>query len=96
MLPFIVRIDYKYVAGQHIFASKDIEGLLVVSGDAEVAHRDVAPSIKKLLLMNNGIECEIQPAVPFKDFIARVTHKKEHADTPLTLSNQEYCLSVAA
>ena len=68
-----IKIQYSFTQGHHVFTSDDIDGLLVVSEDAETAYRDVAPSIKKMLKVKEGIECEIEPAMSFREFIWRIT-----------------------
>lgn len=79
MLSSIIWVDYKCVDGHHVFTSESVKGLLVVNEDVEVAYRDVAPSIKKLLEINNEVDCDIRPSLPFKDFVASIESEEERA-----------------
>lgn len=92
-----IKVQYRFVDGHHMFTSDDIDGLLVVSKDAETAYRDVAPSIKLLLKMNEGIDCEVEPAMSFHDFLACSGQEEEDVTEPppLVLSDREYCLMPA-
>ena len=90
-----IKIQYSFTQGRHVFTSDDIDGLLVVSEDAETAYRDLAPSIKKLLKMKEGIECEIEPAMSFKEFVSHSTHDDLPEEDPLVLSDKEFCLTPA-
>ena len=91
----LVRIHYQFIEGHHIFTSDDIDGLLVMSKDAETAYRDVAPSIKKLLKANQGIECDVEPTISFKELIAASTDGVSRQENPLVLSDKAFCLMPA-
>jgi len=74
-----ILVDYRVVAGWHIFTSKQVRGLYVANPDQRLAYEAVGPSIAKLLELNERISTSVRPALPFEDFV-KVT--REHLDAP--------------
>jgi len=75
-----ICVRYKYHAqGWYVFEADELPGLYVASRDAKKAFDDVAPAIKMLLKLNEGIDCTIVPALSFDDFIATVKGQRPDA-----------------
>lgn len=78
----------------------DVFGLYVASKDPKAAYDDVALAIQKLLKLNDGIDCEIEPELTFSEFVRAFrptptnTQKPEDALPPL--SNRRYAVYAAA
>ena len=63
-----IHVNYSFKEDTHVFSSDDLPGLYIAHKDAQRAFEDVAPSIKLLLKLNSGIDCEVRPAKSYKDF----------------------------
>lgn len=86
-----VGVRYKATFdGWHVFTSDELPGLYVASNDAETAYNDVAPSIEKLLLLDEGVECTIRPELPFAAFVSMLRHADHPAHRFLT--EQRYAI----
>ena len=86
-----VGVRYKYTFdGWHVFTSDELPGLYVASHEAETAYNDVGPSIEKLLLLDEGVECTIRPEVPFSEFVAMIRTDNPPAHRYLT--EQRYAI----
>lgn len=79
-------VNYKFAEDWHVFSSDELPGLYVASKEAEVAHRDVSAAIEKLLLLNEGLSCKVQPEQSFREFIANA----KEADATLFMSNKRF------
>lgn len=91
--------NYKSVDGWHIFQSDELPGLYVASRDPRKAYDDVALSIKTLVKLDEGVDCEVVPEKSFHEFVAsmkqHVTDDVDHA--PVVMSSKRYLLtSIAA
>jgi hypothetical protein len=64
----VIRVNYKYVEGWHVFTSEEVFGLYVANKDPERAYNGVATSIQLLLELNEGIKCEVSPEFTFQGF----------------------------
>jgi hypothetical protein len=60
-----IRVAYRFIDGYHIYTSDDVYGLYVASQDAQKAYAAVAPSLQKLIELNEGITCQVEPALLF-------------------------------
>ena len=88
-----IMIEYKHVEGWHVFSSAELPGLYVASMDAREAFNDVATAIAKLLELNDGIKCKVEPELSFEDFINQRTQKTIlKTDRPPALHNQRYAV----
>ncbi len=90
-----IRVDYTYRDGYHVFSSSQLQGMYVVSRDAEAAYADVADVIRTLLKENHKIDCAVESAVPFDEFIKE--QEAEEAEPleiphPAILRSQEFVL----
>lgn len=92
-----ISVDYKHVDGWHVFSSSEVAGLYVASQDPERAYNDVACSIRMLLKLNEGLECDVVNELSFPDFVkAQHAAKGTKAVThirPYHLSSQRYAVS---
>lgn len=95
-----ICVSYKHVEGWHIFTSDEIRGLYVASSDAELAYNDVALSIEKLLKLDEGMVCKVEPELTFAEFVNAVRHsreqKKEEVSQPMRLSSHRYSVYACA
>ena len=79
----LVKVDYGFRDGWHVFSSLDVPGLYVASKDPETAFNDVAPSIEKLAKLNDDVDCTVQPFLTYAEFMqAMKTPVGEQADIP--------------
>jgi hypothetical protein len=90
-----ISVRYKYADGWHVFQSDDVPGLYVASPDAAAAFDDLAPSIKLLLKLNDGIDCEVTPEQPFREFLASLQHKAANDEAVLVMSNKRFVVTGA-
>ena len=89
---------YKSIDGWHIFQSNELPGLYVASRDAKKAYDDVALSIKTLVMLDEGVDCDVVPEKSFHEFVASV---KQHASdgaehAPVVMSSRRYLLTSLA
>lgn len=89
-----VCIRYKFVEGWHVFQSDDVPGLYVANMDARRAFDDVGPSIKLLMKLNEGVDCEATPALPFSDFVSSLREEAE-INPDLVMSDKRFILTGA-
>jgi|HubBroStandDraft_6_1064221.scaffolds.fasta_scaffold989001_2 hypothetical protein len=52
--------------GWYVYTSDNLPGLYVASRDDNIALRDLSESIKQLVLLDFGIEVEVDPVLPFE------------------------------
>src|ERR1700687_5244739 len=60
-----IRVNYRFVDGYHIYTSEDVYGLYVANRDATKAYAAVGPSLEKLIQLNEGISCRVEPGLTF-------------------------------
>lgn len=90
----IIYVQHAVREEHHVFTCKEIPGLLVVSNDLRVAYDDVAPSVRLLLKLNMGLECEVTPVETFERFLSKYGQDLElptpiGSKLPLTPSMEE-------
>ena len=91
-----ICVRYKCVDDWHVFQSEEVPGLYIASRDARLAFEDVAPAIKLLMKLNEGVDCEVVPEASFKEFIAAARDHEDAEQAPLVLSNKRFVLSAVA
>lgn len=64
-----ICVNYKFAEDWHVFASDDLPGLYVASKHSEIAFRDVATAIEKLVFLDEGVTCKATPEMSFKEFV---------------------------
>jgi hypothetical protein len=74
-----IRVNYRFVDGYHIYTSEDVYGLYVAHRDPAQAYSAVAPSLERLIQLNEGINCRVQPVLTFSELV-RSAH---NPDQPL-------------
>ena len=99
----LVKVDYGFRDGWHVFTSNDVPGLYVTSEDPKTAFNDVAPSIETLARLNDGIECVVQPLLTYAEFMqAMKAPEPAPADAPAEiphpafLQGQDYMIRLRA
>lgn len=90
-----ITVRYKFVDDWHVFQSDQVPGLYVASRDSKAAYEDVGPSIKLLMKLNEGVECDVAPELPFREFIASLRDSEGTIEAPLVMSNKRFVLSGA-
>jgi hypothetical protein len=94
-----VCVEYEAKHDWHIFKSDDIYGLYVAHKDARVAYADVKTAIEKLVLLNEGVKCTVEPELAFEEFISSIKSAGHMADdrqqAPIT-TDRRYTLRLAA
>jgi hypothetical protein len=73
-----IRVAYRFIEGYHVYTSDDVYGLYIANPDA--AYSAIAPSLAKLIKLNEGIACHVEPALTYSELV-RAAH---HPDQPLT------------
>jgi hypothetical protein len=71
----IVTVKYEQVGTWHVFTSDDVRNLFVASHDLMRAYNDVAVSLRKLVLRNEGAEYSFRPRISPDEFLS------EHAQS---------------
>lgn len=87
MITAAIQVKYKYCDGYHVFKSDQIKELCVASKDPDVAVREVVASIKMILKLTQGIDCEVEPMKSFEEFIESGNRESESVRGG---GNQEY------
>ena len=64
-----VSVDYRIVAGWHVFTSEQIKGLYVAHEDCRTAFESVAPTIEALVAENEHVQVEVKPRASFERFL---------------------------
>lgn len=90
-----IEVKYKGVDGWHIFESDELVGLLVASKDPKTAFNDVATSIEKLLMLDEGITCTARPELTLDDFLVTVKGK-EVEEHQLVMEDKRFIITEAA
>ncbi len=88
-----IKVCYKYADDWHVFTSDDLPGLYVAHQNAEVAYNDVTLSIKTLIRLSTGADCDIQPQVPFREFVTTIRknlQQPERTRPTFAAHNQRY------
>lgn len=91
-----ISVSYKSQEGWHVFQSDQLPGLYVASKNAKRAYDDVAPSIQKLVMLDEGIECQVVPEASYEEFVASMKHAapvSRHAYP--TMMSQRFVLTSA-
>jgi hypothetical protein len=91
-----VCVEYRYMEGYHVFTSDDVYGLYVASRDAQEAFSNVAPAIKLLVKLNEEIDCVVEPAASFREFLETVRKPPSETAHPRALRSQSFVLRAAA
>ncbi len=78
-----------------MFTSEDVYGLYIANRDPERAYEDLAPSIEKLLEMNEGIRCSVRPVTSLRELLDRQKGYQPSIPDPAFLATRqfvvEYC-----
>lgn len=94
-----VCVKYKYADGWHVFQSDDIHGLYVANKDARTSFDDVKVAIEKLIFLDEGIKCTVQPEMTFEEFLyyskGKESFKEDKMQTPI-MSNKRYLVYASA
>jgi hypothetical protein len=64
-----IRVNYRSVDGYHIYTSEDVYGLYVANQDAAKTYAAVGPSLEKLIQLNEGISCRVEPVLTFSELV---------------------------
>lgn len=75
----VIRVTYRFIDGLHVYTSDDVYGLYVAHRDARRAYDAVAPSLQKLIRLNEGMDCRVEPALTYSELL----RAKHHPDQPL-------------
>jgi hypothetical protein len=65
-----IWVKYSVVDGAHFFTGADLlsQGLCVAHVDLKTAFDEVPVQLKKLLLLNHGMDSTVEPGLPFDEF----------------------------
>ncbi len=74
-----ICVTYRSADGWHVFESPELPGLCVASKDPEAAYNDVAPSIQALLKLDEGIDLQVRPEQPLREFLAALRGEERNA-----------------
>lgn len=89
-----ICVRYKHAEGWHVFQSDELPGLLVANKDARIAFDDVGPSIKMLLKLDEGIDCNVIQEMSFEEFLnvarGKAALPESEGDRPLVLSDKRF------
>lgn len=75
----VIRVSYRLIGGLHVYTSEDVYGLYVASRDPQRAYDSVAPALQKLISLNEGMNCRVEPALTYSEML-RTAH---NPDQPL-------------
>lgn len=86
-----IGVTYRSADGWHVFESPELPGLCVASKDPEVAYNDVAPSIRALLKLDEGIDLQVRPEQPLREFLAAL--RGETRDSLHILASRRFSIA---
>ncbi len=72
-----ICVNYRNIDGYHVFTSEDVYGLYVASQEPEKAFNDVGPAIEKLIRLNENVDCQVEPADSFREFLSALRGETE-------------------
>lgn len=75
----VISVEHRLIEGYHTFTSGDA-GLYVSNKDPKRAFESVAPSLEKLIKFNTGVDCRVEPAVNFSEFVRSAKNSGEGGD----------------
>jgi hypothetical protein len=76
-----IRVTYRFIDGLHVYTSEDVYGLYVANRDPQRAYEAVAPSLQKLISLNEHVECLVEPALTYAELVRQM----HHPDQPLVI-----------
>lgn len=69
-----IRVNYRFIDGYHVYTSDDVYGLYIAKRDAQAAYEAVAPSLERLIKLNEGIVCRVEPTLTFSELVRSARH----------------------
>ena len=75
--PAAIAVSYRFIDGYHVYTSSDVYGLYVSNRDARAAYDAVGPSLERLIKLNEGIDCRVEPVMTFSELIRAMRHPGE-------------------
>jgi hypothetical protein len=72
-----IRVSYRFIDGYHVYTSDDVYGLYVANRDPARAYAAVGPSLEKLIRLNEGISCRVEPVLTFSELVRSARHRGE-------------------
>jgi hypothetical protein len=75
----VIRVAYRFIDGLHVYTSDDVYGLYVANRDPQRAYAAVAPSLQRLISLNEGLDCQVEPALTYSELLRQM----HHPDQPL-------------
>ena len=69
-----IRVNYRFMDGYHVYTSEDVYGLYVANRDAQAAYEAVAPSLERLIKLNEGVVCHVEPTFTFSELMRSAHH----------------------
>ena len=72
-----IRVTYRFIDGHHVYTSDDVYGLYVAHKDPQKAYEAIAPSLEKLIKLNEGIVCRVEPALTYSEMVRSAQHPSE-------------------
>jgi hypothetical protein len=72
-----IRVKYRFIDGYHVYTSDEVHGLYVAKRDARAAYEAVAPSLARLIELNEGVACQVEPALTFSELMRSARHPDE-------------------
>lgn len=73
----VVIVTRKERDGWFVYTSDDIPGLYVANRDDRVAYNDIPASIRLLVKLNDGIDCQVSHAVSYTEFVRQLRAKDQ-------------------
>ncbi len=92
-----IKVTYKGADDWHVFTSNEVPGLLVASKDVKEAYEDIPQSIEMFMLLNEEVECTVEPEVAIVEFLRRLKSKGKAFDVPkFYMTDHRFALRAAA
>ena len=73
----VIGVTYRLIDDMHVYTSEDVYGLYVADRDPKRAYDAVAPSLRKLISLNEGVECQIEPALTYSELLRQLHYPDE-------------------
>ena len=69
-----IQVTYRFIDGYHVYTSDDVYGLYVAHQDPQKAYEAIAPSLEKLIKLNEGIVCRVEPTLTYSELVCSAQH----------------------
>ncbi len=75
----VIRVTHRLIDGVNVYTSDDVYGLYIADRDPERAYEAVAPSLQRLMHLNEGLNYQVEPALTYSEMLRQQRHPEQPA-----------------